>query len=85
MKQNDLPAIELCPFCRYLKPKLTCKRSGTYSRKGDSYQVLCPKCYARGPLFTYTYEENGHGNAYYRDAAKQVMIRAIEAWNKFEV
>lgn len=81
MKNENLPEISFCPFCGHRNPKLTCKRAGTYCRKGDAYQVLCSKCYARGPLFTYQYEEHGKPPAYNREAARQTMIRAIEAWN----
>ena len=84
MKNENLPDIYLCPFCRHTKLKLTCKRAGTYNREGDSYQVICPKCHARGPLFTYKYE--GAGPFYRADPAEveKVKRRAIEAWNNFD-
>lgn len=82
MTTNDLPTIGLCPFCKYEKAKLTTKRIGNYRREGDGYQVLCGKCFARGPLFAYRYEEHGHNSAFYKAAALETKLKAIEAWNK---
>lgn len=38
-----------CNFCGHDKCKVTGKRKGGYVRTGTNYQVLCNKCFARGP------------------------------------
>jgi len=39
--------MKACPFCHDVKCKITKISAGAY--KGNYYQGLCNKCYARGP------------------------------------
>lgn len=77
-----------CPFCNYGNPKLTSKRSGNNVRVGESVQVLCGKCKARGPIFTGFYSDENDNLIIPRTRApknpisiKEAEDRAIDAWN----
>lgn len=78
--------INLCPFCGYANPKMTKKRSGNYRRTGDTFQVLCGKCKARGPLFTAAYIREGDFGRYHYEkdpaARNEAIQKAVEAWNR---
>lgn len=78
--------LKPCPFCGYASPKMTEKRSGSYRRTGDMFQILCGKCKARGPIFTGKYLESGEfgRRKYTPDSAAitEAKQKAIEAWNR---
>lgn len=83
-----MPELKPCPFCGSDKLKTTVKRSGNYRRTGDSIQILCGKCKARGPIFTAKRDEvvDGRGYSLYMKsnpkAVAQTEKLAIDAWNR---
>lgn len=78
--------LKHCPFCGYENPKITEKRSGVNRRTGDSYQVLCGRCKARGPLFTAHYMRLGEFGRYEYIpnliTQQEIIQKAKDTWNR---
>ena len=79
--------LKPCPFCGHEGLKITKKRSGNYRRAGDSIQVICNRCKARGPIFKSKYKEvKDHNGAVMfslpvAEDVKATMQRAADACN----
>ncbi len=74
--------IQPCPFCGWNKCKLTSKRNGGNVRIGSKYQVMCGRCYARGPMFSSNDQHPAWWNHNKNERnATEAMDLAIEAWN----
>lgn len=78
--------LGLCPFCGG-KARISCRESKFYGHydNGDkiideTYQVICNKCHARGPI--YVARKVNKYTSVFRDADKMAAKEmAMHAWN----